>query len=99
MSPRITCSRVTVTEVLRTVTDYTLRGKTTSEGSRVTRFSLILLMSGLRIPRFVRHCINCWHPYSCDFSSVVQARVFLAPSFMPAEAILRHQACHGMVLS
>lgn len=58
-------------------------------------------MSGLRIPRFVRLSASTAGILTHVIPLVAAARVFPAPrgSLRPAEAILTHQACHGMSLS
>jgi hypothetical protein len=58
-------------------------------------------MSGLRIPRFVRLSAPTAGILTHVILFLAAARVFSAPrgSLGPAEAILIHQACHGMSLS
>ena len=58
-------------------------------------------MSGLRIPRFVRLSASTAGIRTHVILFLAAARVFSAPrgSLGPAEAILTHQARHGMPLS
>lgn len=86
MSPRITCCRFT----------DLLFGK--PEDPRVIFFAHFTHVWPSNTPLCETFCLNCWHPYPCDFTPVAAVCVPRA-SLIPSEAILPLQACHGMFLS